>query len=77
MNDQEDLKLPGVASFPISCIETEARLLDKLGRHAVLLLTAAQEDSLAVVTIDREGMLEVGTAILQLLSIIRNKKLVS
>jgi hypothetical protein len=40
MDDQEDLKLPGVGSLPISYIESEHRLLDKLGSHAVVLLLA-------------------------------------
>jgi hypothetical protein len=76
-DDQEDLKLPGVGSLPISYIESEQRLLDKLGRHAVVLLMTASESERAIITIDRDGMMEVGSAILQLLSILRNKKLVS
>lgn len=38
---------------------------------------AAHENDRAIITIDRDGMLEVGSAILQLLSLFRNKKLVS
>ena len=77
MGDQEDLKLPGIGSLPISYFESEHRLLDKLGRHALVLLVTAQDSERAIITIDRDGMLEIGSAILQLISIIRNKKLVS
>jgi hypothetical protein len=77
MDDQEDLKLPGLGSLPISYFESEQRLLDKLGRHALVLLVTASESERAVLTIDRDGMLEVGSAILQLLALFRNKKPVS
>jgi hypothetical protein len=77
MDDQEDLKLPGLGSLPISYFESEQRLLDKLGRHALVLLVTASESERAVLTIDRDGMLEVGSAIVQLLALFRNKKPVS
>jgi hypothetical protein len=77
MDDCGDIKLPSLGSIPISFIESEARLLDKLGRHALVLISTAQESERAVITIDRDGMLAVGSAILQLISIIRHKKLVS
>lgn len=77
MDDYEELKLPGVGSLPVCYIESEHQLLDKLGRHAIVLLMTAQESERAVVTIDRDGMFEVASAILQLISLFRDKKMVS
>jgi hypothetical protein len=48
-------------------------LIYKLEQHAIALYQAAN-DGVTSVTFNREGMLEVSTAILQLLSILRSKK---
>jgi hypothetical protein len=77
MDNQENLMLSGAKKLPISYFESEQQLLDKLGLHAVVLLKTAHEQEHAILTFDRDGMLEIGSAILQLLALLRKNKLVS
>lgn len=64
--------------LPIETIECEHKLLHKVEQHAIALFNAAvDEDSDMTLTFSREGILEVSTALFQLLSIHRARKNVS
>lgn len=75
--DEDDYVAKPPGNLPIELIENEHRLLHKLEQHAIALYQASLDDNDAIMTISRDGMLEVSTAILQLLSLIRARKIVS
>ena len=64
--------------LPIEVIECESRLLHKVEQHAIALFNAAlDEDQDMTLTFSRDGMIEVSTALFQLISIHRARKNVS
>lgn len=64
--------------IPTASVECVPQLMQKLERHAVALFTAATDgDEDVTVTFSREGMIEVSTAIFQLLATHKARKYVS
>lgn len=69
--DDEDESLEVPSNLPSVVVECEHRLIYKLEQHALAMYGMAMRDEVDKITFDRAGMIEVSTAILQVLSILR------